>query len=1141
MLSLMQILNIALVWLFVWNVLSQSKEFALMKIRRIRSPKAETPQTLHKMFSSDNTMSRRVHVQAADASPSVECQSRPSHFPKLRPVMTNETDMMNDRQSSDSDSSSSPTSTPSTHSSLGLQFQLEFPNHEPKKATNKWVKLFLSIYLWSRLFIFLLSVILLVLSVSYFMGQLLHTKLDLITLCPEPKTREQIWRHSYESSLKSQYHTNGAFTLNEESQYGFTDEPCWSTRQIDINTDELWHTNKYIYAWQSMGWKAILFALVAVYALVIIMYNLFTMVSDIISIANNTIHTKSGLFTIDSNKTETIDSNKTLSKLISKCRHCASFYVKYLGSDTTGWIVISFISEISEFLLQSQALLLYNGYHLFDPHSTKDVYLPNKPQYIHLFAAIIAFNCLGSGILWLCYAMFHTKCHGLIFKLSIYFVDQFSDLLYTLFPFIIIFTDDYNANATNVLVLLGQLNVTSTLSFLASFLPLLLSCNKCLVVLLNAIHEMRNMFYDEWKENTTVTYHDEGIDMGSTKDSWIVRKSSRGMRRKVVLIVVSIIYILFGLFVFMFVRYYLNDAVSYCMSVTEDLYFQNNTFSNHSLSVHEIQILAHNPELFYWDKCVYKTYPFVSNDLYKCQCRVLVMDWTDVGSTADQRKLYFNLTQNTIFTGMLEHWTALEKFSTTGSEQAYFVDHTLSASMFKAVHMKAFEWKHAQITLVEDGISSWNKLEYLRFEETNQMELPSDFHKLKELKYLSLQVFDEQICALRQLQVLQIQWASMRSIPFCISDLQSLNELLIDVNFELTDVPISIFSLPNLIDLSLFLSGFTYHHLLAYNLPQNISINDTINANQWFNDHFVWNDPHQTSYWLAQTPICEENIWELPWKLQLFINETNACYYPCQNDQSNSLDLSTPLCMPMLFGDGKCDKTCNFGTCFYDGGDCLQLCFANPELTNCTWDKYTNDRCDAGCDNMYCRGTIWGSNLERFLYSADGHQCEGERVVSRNVSQCKSSQSIYIDSSNDKIYGQCEPIWISDGFCDDSCRTDECNQDAEDCHLGCVDDYCHQIYQGWSLLMSMIDTENDHKFNYTSMCANLWDLAVHYLEIEDDVDCRMAAENADYNEDGYLNFREFVTVGIQVIASQWYEKSTQVNCSACVGMDVYNV
>eukprot|EP01083_Nonionella_stella_P142151 439208_1 len=99
-----------------------------------------------KMFSSLNTMSRRARIHSGDASPSVECQPRPSQFPKLRPVMTEETDTMNDLQSSDSGSSSSPSSTPtpSTHSSLGLQFQLEFPHREPTKAPNKWVKLFLS-------------------------------------------------------------------------------------------------------------------------------------------------------------------------------------------------------------------------------------------------------------------------------------------------------------------------------------------------------------------------------------------------------------------------------------------------------------------------------------------------------------------------------------------------------------------------------------------------------------------------------------------------------------------------------------------------------------------------------------------------------------------------------------------------------------------------------------------------------------------------------------------------------------------------------------------------------------------------------------------------------------------------------------
>ena len=62
-------------------------------------------------------------------------------------------------------------------------------------------------------------------------------------------------------------------------------------------------------------------------------------------------------------------------------------------------------------------------------------------------------------------------------------------------------------------------------------------------------------------------------------------------------------------------------------------------------------------------------------------------------------------------------------------------------------------------------------------------------------------------------------------------------------------------------------------------------------------------------------------------------------------------------------GNGKCNEYCITRGCFYDAGDCAQLCFAN-ELTNCTYDKFTNDECDQGCDNEYCMLYEWASDFE---------------------------------------------------------------------------------------------------------------------------------------------------------------------------------
>ena len=85
-------------------------------------------------------------------------------------------------------------------------------------------------------------------------------------------------------------------------------------------------------------------------------------------------------------------------------------YFAYFAQDTTGWIIFKFIGDIFEILLQSNALLFYNGYNIFDPNHDNQIYQANKPQFIKLFTEIIAFNAFGSGILWLLYALFPNYC-----------------------------------------------------------------------------------------------------------------------------------------------------------------------------------------------------------------------------------------------------------------------------------------------------------------------------------------------------------------------------------------------------------------------------------------------------------------------------------------------------------------------------------------------------------------------------------------------------------------------------------------------------------------------------------------------------------------------------------------------------------
>eukprot|EP01084_Bolivina_argentea_P270429 459835_1 len=284
-------------------------------------------------------------------------------------------------------------------------------------ATNKWLKLITNSFFWIRIFLFILSLFLAFLSASYCIAQLLEAKLDLITNCPEQRNREEIWRHSYKSSLK--YENN--HKLNEESQYGFTDESCWTTNKVEINTKALWYSNRYTFEWKkNINAQFLFFGLVALYCAFINVFIMITIIRDVIHIAQNIYHTKSKLYTnyeqdrLESNIPKSIkpqqkEQNVGDVSFFTKCMghglKLKTIYDTYLDGDTTGWIIMKFISEISEITLQSVTLLLYNGYHILDPSNSKNTYLAHKPEFIDLFACIITFNCFGSGILWICYLL----------------------------------------------------------------------------------------------------------------------------------------------------------------------------------------------------------------------------------------------------------------------------------------------------------------------------------------------------------------------------------------------------------------------------------------------------------------------------------------------------------------------------------------------------------------------------------------------------------------------------------------------------------------------------------------------------------------------------------------------------------------
>ena len=70
----------------------------------------------------------------------------------------------------------------------------------------------------------------------------------------------------------------------------------------------------------------------------------------------------------------------------------------------------------------------------------------------------------------------------------------------------------------------------------------------------------------------------------------------------------------------------------------------------------------------------------------------------------------------------------------------------------------------------------------------------------------------------------------------------------------------------------------------------------------------------------------------------------------------------------------------------------------------------------------------------------------------------------------------------------------------------------------------------------------MWPTAVLYFQFEPDLICEDFVVTTDYNGDGKTNFREYVPAAF-IFLDEFEDdtRASNINCSACIGMDVYNV
>ena len=403
--------------------------------------------------------------------------------------------------------------------------------------------------------------------------------------------------------------------------------------------------------------------------------------------------------------------------------------------------------------------------------------------------------------------------------------------------------------------------------------------------------------------------------------SWIDRDGDTRRLKQLTVSMIAALFMIYGITLLCVAVEHFRISHAHCHSVTEGM-FNINGSTLRPPSDSEMKTLSSNPELFVWDQCLYKVYPFTNDEEHRCQCRVFVIDWeSDLQSTASEREEYFNLTQETIMEGVLAHWSMLEKLKTSYFEESSVESNFSWTASVSNVHLKAVEWHNLKIqTIHRDVFMIWNQLEYFRIQNTFKMPaFPDSFGGLNKLRYLELDQsgipeLPLSICDLTNLEVVWVLGeGGITELPQCMDQLRNLRLLLVDICY-VPSFPLPLLSLPNLVGFSMYQNNLYWDSLLDGNVPPDIDRNDTDSVAEWLDENFIFLDQNETVYFLYGNPICSENVSFLTPNISAFMDRACA-------DQ----DVSTEIvfCSPWLLGNGVCNDECADVSLLFDRGDCM--------------------------------------------------------------------------------------------------------------------------------------------------------------------------------------------------------------------------
>ena len=320
----------------------------------------------------------------------------------------------------------------------------------------------------------------------------------------------------------------------------------------------------------------------------------------------------------------------------------------------------------------------------------------------------------------------------------------------------------------------------------------------------------------------------------------------------------STVFISYGLCIIIAVLMHFKEAKIYCDSVRlirKDLaYYLYNSNETEYYFDNEIgTLLKDNSELFLWDHCQFKVYPFDLNGHHEndiCQCRNFQVDWWQDDKSAVEQyvdglyledvEIVFDVDINEVLMNIFRKWYMLERimivYDDYISTDLNWTVINLENDMFDAKRMQAVHIDGVFMNNITNSISNWKNLVYLQLiNNFNISSFPPTINQLTHLQYLyfgeshKFETFQTELCDLDSLIYLRFTGTCIEKLPFCIDSLVNLRSFIAWNSFWFADsqIPISLFELPKLEELLLDFAPLQWEPFFVYNNLINSSGNIT--------------------------------------------------------------------------------------------------------------------------------------------------------------------------------------------------------------------------------------------------------------------------------------------------------------------------